>query len=134
MDKATVVLGLSGIVILVWAFGILIGLWANPIFGFFMVASNSVADILSYFGLGIGALLLLSAVIIYYQNTNERANKIYRFSSQKRLTRNVEFYDDYWRKNFSQETNSDNLDDQQFAIANGRRVNLGSEVMEKIVD
>ncbi len=132
MNKAIVILCLCGIGFSVWGIGNAIRLWANPIFGYFWVANNNVADILSYVGLGIEALLLASALIIYYQNTNRRTGMTCRFYPHKHL--NVESYENYWQKNARAQAESDNVESQQLVIINGRRINLGSEVMEKIVN
>jgi hypothetical protein len=134
MRKEIVLLGLVGIGFLVWGIGILIQLWSSPIFSFFMVASNTVADILSYFGLAIGALLLASALIIFYQGAKSRSDRIYGFYRLERLKHDGEFYEDYWSKRLMQQPGSENVDSDEFVIVNGRRVDLGSEVMEKIVD
>jgi hypothetical protein len=100
MSKAKVVLlGLIGIMFLVWSIGVPIHLWANPIFAYFWVASNDVAHTLSYVGTGIGALLLSLAVMVYYQNTNRRTSKIFEAASSQTFKPAMpELYKENWQK------------------------------------
>ena len=75
MSKTKVLLGLIGIMFLIWGIGVLTRIWANPIFASFWVISNGMAEVLSYVGTGIGGLLLAVAVIVYYQGTKRRIAK-----------------------------------------------------------
>ena len=129
--KSTSLLGIGGIIFLVWSIGILTRLWANPVFSIFMVASNNVADILSYIGLGIGAFLLGSALIVYRKNLRSETDKFVGSYPHRQLK--VKSYDDYLLKKTNARLESD-YDSNQLVIVNGRQSYLGSEVMEKIVD
>jgi hypothetical protein len=182
MSKATVLLGLIGAGFLAWGIGVLIRLWANPIFAYFWVVNNNMADELSYFGSGIGALLLALAIITYYRDSIRRTAKTFivmpsqtfklamsefhedywqKQLLQQKKADNVEYYqtsnrrtaktsivvhpqtfklamsefhEDYWQKQLLQQTRTDNVEYHPFIIINGTRTNLGSEVMEKIVN
>ncbi len=135
MGKSTILLSLLGMVFLVWGIGISTRIWANPILSSFNVVSNGVADALSYVASGIGGLFLALSVIVYYQNTNGRTGKILVADSSHptRLDRS-EFYDDNWQKKLLHQTEADNDEHSPFVIINGRRTNLGSEEMEKILE
>ena len=135
MSKTKVLLGLIGIMFLIWGIGVLTRIWANPIFASFWVASNNLAHTLSYAGTGIGALLLSLAVMVYYQNTNKRTSKILAAASSQTFKPAMpELYEENWQKKPLQQTEDDNVEYPPFVIINGRRTNLGSEEMEKIVD
>jgi len=131
MNKTRVLLVLIGIVFLVWALGILTRLWANPIFSYFWVASNNMADNLSYVGLGVGAFLVGLALIVYRRNTRNRTATSYKLYPHKQLK--AKSYDEFLLKKTSTPIESDD-GSNQFVIVNGRQSYLGSEVMEKIVD
>jgi hypothetical protein len=135
MSKAKVLLGLIGIMFLVWGIGVLTRIWANPLFASFWVISNGVAEVLSYVGTGIGGLLLSLAVMVYYQNTNRRTSKIFAAASSQTFKPAMpELYEENWQKKPLQQTEADKVEYPPFVIINGRRTNLGSEEMEKIVD
>jgi hypothetical protein len=85
MSKPKVLLGLIGIVFLIWGIGIATRIWANPIFAPFFIISNSLADGLSYVASGIGGFLLALTVIIYYQNSNRRLAKNSLFASSQTI-------------------------------------------------
>ena len=127
MSKTKVLVGLIGIIFLVWGIGILSRVWANPIFAPFWVISNGMADALSYVGIGIGALFLALAVIFYYQNNSRSIDKIFAAGSSQTFRLKLampELYD----------AEADNVEYHPFVIINGARTNLGSEEMEKIVE
>jgi hypothetical protein len=126
--KLTVPLSLIGIGFLVWSVGIAVGLWGNSAFSYFWIASNDLAYDLSYLGLGVGAFLVISAIILYYRNT--RTNKIFIVHNHLRQLRQ-EFYNDLSKKN--QQLLKDCDPNYPVVLMNGRRSDLGSEEMEKIV-
>ena len=127
MIKLTALLGLMGIGFLVWGIGILTGLWGNPIFSYFWIVSNNLANDLSLIGLSVGSFLVTLAIIIYYINT--KTDKIFIIRNRLRQRRQ-EFYYDLRQKN-RQLVNDD--ENYPLVVMNGRRSDLGSEEMEKIV-
>ncbi len=129
--KSTSLLGIGGIILLVWSIGILTRLWANPIFGIFMVASNNVADILSYIGLGVGAFLLGSALTAYRRNSKSETDKFVGSYTHRQLK--VKSHDEHLQKKTNERIDNED-DSNQLVIVNGRQSDLGSEAMERIVD
>jgi hypothetical protein len=131
MNKTKVLLVILGIVFLVWALGILTRLWANPIFSYFWVASNNMADNLSYVGLGVGAFLVGSVLIVYRRNSKSETNKFVGSYTHRQLK--VKSYDDHLQKKTNERLENEDYSNQ-LVIVNGRQSDLGSEVMERIVD
>ena len=129
MVKFTVLLGIVGIVVLAWSIGTAIGLWANPVFAPLFIISTNLANDLSYVGLSVGAFLIILAIIFYYKNN--KTNKIFTVHERPRQHRQ-EFHYDSWQKN--QQLNNDNTENYPTVVMNGRRSELGSEEMEKIVN
>jgi hypothetical protein len=128
MAKFTVLLGISGIVVLAWSIGTAIGLWANPVFAPFFIISTNLANDLSYLGLSVGAFLLALSVIIYYKNT--KTDKI--FIVHNRLGhRRQKFYFDLLENN--QQLINYNNENYPTVVMNGRRSELGKEEMENII-
>jgi hypothetical protein len=125
--KLTALLGLVGTGFLVWGVGIASGLWGHPVFSYFWVASSSLANDLSYLGLGVGAFLITLAVIIYYKNA--KTEKF--FIVDRRLKQRREEFYYLWEKN--QQLINDNIENYPTVVMNGRRSELGKEEMEKIV-
>jgi hypothetical protein len=127
--KLEVLLGLVGIVFLVWSIGIAIGLWGNPVFASLWIVSNELANNLSYLGLSVGAFLITSAIIIYYKNI--KTDKIFAVDSRLRRRRE-EFHNYLWEKN--QQLINDCNENYPVVVMNGRRTELGLEDMKKIVN
>ncbi len=132
MNRATQLLGLSGIVFLIWGLGIFTHLWSNPIFHYFFVVSNNVANVLSYVGISIGAFLLAITLIIFYRTRKEKTTTGKQVNPNQRLKNQVEFNEGYLQRKSSLQTESE--ENQPFIIINGNRAELGSEDMEKIVN
>ncbi len=132
MNKATQLLGLSGIVFLIWGLGTFTHLWSNPLFHVFFIVSNTVANVLSYVGIGIGVCLLAFALIIFYRTRNERTNRLKQVNPNHRLKNKVEFNEGYLQRKLSQQ--KDFEENQPFIIVNGNRTELGFEDIEKIVN
>jgi len=127
--KSTVLFSIGGIIFLVWSIGILTNFWANPIFGIFMIASNNLADILSYLGLSFGAFLVGSALLVYRGHSISETDRFVGLYPHRQLK--MKSYDDCLPKNVRVESD---YESNQMVIINGRQSVLGSEVMEKIVD
>jgi hypothetical protein len=85
MSEAKVLLGLLGMVVLVWGIGTATRVFANPIFASFWVISEGMAEVLSYVGSGIGGLLLAVALIVHYQNTDRRISKTSKVASSQTM-------------------------------------------------
>jgi hypothetical protein len=130
MIKLTALLGLMGIGFLVWGIGILTGFWGNPIFSYFWIASNGLANDLSYLGLSVGAFLITLAIIIYYLNTKTDKISIVR---NRLRQRRQEFFYDLRQKNQELVYDDDDEENYPLVVMNGRRSDIGSEEMEKIV-
>jgi hypothetical protein len=129
MVKLTDPLSLIGTVFLLWSIGIVTGFWGDPIFSYFWVAGNDLANNLSYLGLSVGAFLIVLAIIIYYKNT--KTNKIFVVDHHLKQHRE-DFHYYLWEKN--QQLIKDNNENYPTVLMNGRRSELGKEDMEKIVN
>jgi hypothetical protein len=129
MAKFTVLLVISGMLVLFWSIGTASGLWANTVFSAFFIISSDLAIALSYLGLSVGAFLIALAIIIYYENT--KTNKIFIVDhSLKQHREDFHYY--LWEKN--QKLIKDNNENYPTVLMNGRRSELGKEEMEKIVN